>query len=59
METEKQPQDMAATAIATVMAVASSLGGACADDNNKHDGSVGPQICYRRSNTALALEVRT
>jgi hypothetical protein len=59
METEKQPQDVVVAAVAMAVAAASSLGGAGADDNNKNDGSTGPQICCHRSNTALAREVRT
>jgi hypothetical protein len=57
METEKQPQDVAA--VATAVAVPSSLGGTGADDDNKHDSSMGPLICCRRSNTVLTREVRT
>jgi hypothetical protein len=71
MEAEKQSQhlcrkgqnrkleDVVAATVTAAAAVASSLGGTGTDDVNKHDRSVGPQICCRRSNTALPREVCT
>ncbi|KAF6984616.1 hypothetical protein CFC21_002591 [Triticum aestivum] len=52
--------EAAASAAAAAAAVLSPLGSADADDDNEDDeGSVGPEICCRQSQVAVAREVRT